>query len=60
MKRGGEEIYVGPLGHHSTHLIRYFEVSKLVLKEMSAVLVSHVDLDLIASSFFFLSSHLMV
>ncbi|KAG4137149.1 hypothetical protein ERO13_D07G054100v2 [Gossypium hirsutum] len=25
MKRGGEEIYVGPLGHHSKHLIKYFE-----------------------------------
>ena len=26
MKRGGEEIYVGPLGHNSCHLINYFEV----------------------------------
>ncbi|ONK76632.1 uncharacterized protein A4U43_C03F30360 [Asparagus officinalis] len=25
MKRGGEEIYVGPLGHHSCHLINYYE-----------------------------------
>ncbi|XXG56014.1 hypothetical protein AAC387_Pa03g3547 [Persea americana] len=25
MKRGGEEIYVGPLGHNSCHLIKYFE-----------------------------------
>lgn len=25
MKRGGEEIYVGPLGHNSCHLIQYFE-----------------------------------
>ncbi|KAM1513519.1 hypothetical protein ACFX1Z_024934 [Malus domestica] len=25
MKRGGEEIYVGPLGHHSCDLIKYFE-----------------------------------
>ncbi|KAL0393950.1 UNVERIFIED_CONTAM: Pleiotropic drug resistance protein 1 [Sesamum latifolium] len=25
MKRGGQEIYVGPLGRHSTHLVRYFE-----------------------------------
>ncbi|KAF7139271.1 hypothetical protein RHSIM_Rhsim07G0220600 [Rhododendron simsii] len=25
LKRGGEEIYVGPLGHHSGHLIAYFE-----------------------------------
>lgn len=26
MKRGGEEIYVGPLGHNSCDLIKYFEV----------------------------------
>ncbi|KAF3673549.1 Pleiotropic drug resistance protein 3 [Capsicum annuum] len=25
MKRGGQEIYVGPLGHHSSDLIKYFE-----------------------------------
>ncbi|KAI6680128.1 hypothetical protein NL676_034009 [Syzygium grande] len=25
LKRGGEEIYVGPLGQHSSHLINYFE-----------------------------------
>ncbi|XP_038984626.1 ABC transporter G family member 36-like [Phoenix dactylifera] len=25
LKRGGEEIYVGPLGRHSCHLIDYFE-----------------------------------
>ncbi|KAI3468322.1 hypothetical protein Pfo_024985 [Paulownia fortunei] len=25
MKRGGQEIYVGPLGRQSTHLIKYFE-----------------------------------
>ncbi|ONI16060.1 hypothetical protein PRUPE_3G076600 [Prunus persica] len=25
LKRGGEEIFVGPLGHHSCHLIKYFE-----------------------------------
>ncbi|KAL7164342.1 hypothetical protein ACSBR2_040288 [Camellia fascicularis] len=25
LKRGGEEIYVGPLGRHSSHLITYFE-----------------------------------
>uniref|UniRef100_A0A453NQB4 ABC transporter domain-containing protein n=1 Tax=Aegilops tauschii subsp. strangulata TaxID=200361 RepID=A0A453NQB4_AEGTS len=29
MKRGGEEIYVGPLGHNSCHLIDYFEVRLL-------------------------------
>lgn len=27
LKRGGEEIYVGPLGRHCSHLINYFEVS---------------------------------
>lgn len=27
LKRGGEEIYVGPLGHESSHLINYFEVT---------------------------------
>ena len=27
MKRGGEEIYVGPLGHQSCDLIQYFEVT---------------------------------
>ncbi|XP_038696600.1 pleiotropic drug resistance protein 1-like [Tripterygium wilfordii] len=25
LKRGGEEIYAGPLGHHSSHLIEYFQ-----------------------------------
>ncbi|XP_061343449.1 pleiotropic drug resistance protein 1-like isoform X2 [Gastrolobium bilobum] len=25
MKQGGQEIYVGPLGHHASHLISYFE-----------------------------------
>ncbi|GAB2269450.1 transcription factor [Dionaea muscipula] len=25
MKHGGQEIYVGPLGHHSCHLIEYFQ-----------------------------------
>ncbi|KAL6341744.1 hypothetical protein AAG906_037988 [Vitis piasezkii] len=25
LKRGGEEIYAGPLKHRSTHLIKYFE-----------------------------------
>ncbi|XP_027344150.1 pleiotropic drug resistance protein 1-like isoform X3 [Abrus precatorius] len=25
LKRGGQEIYVGPLGRHSNHLIEYFE-----------------------------------
>ncbi|KAF7843299.1 pleiotropic drug resistance protein 1-like [Senna tora] len=25
LKRGGQEIYAGPLGRHSSHLIKYFE-----------------------------------
>lgn len=29
LKWGGEEIYVGPLGYHSSHLIEYFEVRLL-------------------------------
>ncbi|EMS60397.1 Pleiotropic drug resistance protein 4 [Triticum urartu] len=32
MKRGGEEIYVGPLGRHSCELIRYFEAVEDVRK----------------------------
>jgi len=29
MKRGGEEIYAGPLGHLSSDLIKYFEVNDI-------------------------------
>lgn len=29
MKRGGQVIYAGPLGHQSQHLIEYFEVSSV-------------------------------
>ncbi|XP_072970521.1 ABC transporter G family member 36-like [Typha angustifolia] len=32
MKRGGEEIYVGPLGRHSSKLIEYFEAINGVSK----------------------------
>ncbi|KAG5227869.1 pleiotropic drug resistance protein [Salix suchowensis] len=32
MKRGGEEIYVGPVGRHSSHLISYFEAIEGVSK----------------------------
>ncbi|XP_055836072.1 pleiotropic drug resistance protein 1-like [Solanum dulcamara] len=35
MKRGGQEIYVGPLGSHSCHLIKYFEVSYPSERELS-------------------------
>ncbi|KAK9126461.1 hypothetical protein Scep_015307 [Stephania cephalantha] len=32
MKRGGQVIYAGPLGHHSHHLIEYFEATPGVPK----------------------------
>ncbi|XP_048326082.2 pleiotropic drug resistance protein 1-like [Ziziphus jujuba] len=32
MKRGGQEIYAGPLGHHSSQLIKYFEAVEGVSK----------------------------
>ncbi|PHT80420.1 hypothetical protein T459_18472 [Capsicum annuum] len=32
MKRGGQEIYVGPLGHHSYDLIKHFELMPGVVK----------------------------
>ncbi|PON89425.1 ABC type transporter protein [Trema orientale] len=32
MKRGGEEIYVGPLGRNSCHLINYFEAIEGIKK----------------------------
>ncbi|KAJ0007811.1 hypothetical protein Pint_29969 [Pistacia integerrima] len=28
LKRGGQEIYVGPLGHRSCHLVKYFQDMK--------------------------------
>lgn len=30
LKRGGDEIYVGPLGHHSSQMIEYFEVRHII------------------------------
>jgi hypothetical protein len=30
MKRGGEEIYVGPVGQNSSKLIKYFEVRRKI------------------------------
>ncbi|KAB5553301.1 hypothetical protein DKX38_010612 [Salix brachista] len=36
LKRGGEEIYVGPVGRHAFHLIKYFEDLSL-LKEIEGV-----------------------
>lgn len=38
LKKGGQEIYVGPLGRHSCNLIKYFEVfrnQKFELKYLS-------------------------
>ncbi|XP_050212985.1 pleiotropic drug resistance protein 1-like isoform X3 [Mercurialis annua] len=32
LKRGGQEIYVGPVGRHACHLIRYFEEIEGVVK----------------------------
>ncbi|KAK0597626.1 hypothetical protein LWI29_027037 [Acer saccharum] len=32
LKRGGQEIYVGPLGRRSSHVIKYFETTKGVNK----------------------------
>lgn len=40
MKPGGQEIYVGPLGRHSFHLIKYFEVGLLSLNNDLKVLFS--------------------
>lgn len=37
MKRGGQEIYVGPLGYHSCHLISYFEVRKESILPMQGI-----------------------
>jgi hypothetical protein len=31
LKRGGEEIYVGPIGHQASYLISFFEV-RLITK----------------------------
>lgn len=31
MKRGGQIIFAGPLGHHSHKLIEYFEVGVFIL-----------------------------
>ncbi|XP_050206439.1 pleiotropic drug resistance protein 1-like [Mercurialis annua] len=32
LKQGGQEIYVGPLGHNSSHLVKYFEGIEAVNK----------------------------
>ncbi|KAJ4836415.1 ABC transporter G member 36 [Turnera subulata] len=32
LKKGGQEIYAGPIGHHSAHLIQYFEAIEGVNK----------------------------
>lgn len=43
LKRGGEEIYVGPLGHHSCHLITYLEV-KLMSMYMRHLIFQYFQL----------------
>lgn len=45
MKRGGQEIFVGPLGHQSSQLIKYFEVI-CTIKQQEIVfgdLVSNIE-----------------
>ncbi|VAI17494.1 unnamed protein product [Triticum turgidum subsp. durum] len=41
MKRGGEEIYVGPLGRHSCELIRYFELLKMSERLKTVTILQH-------------------
>ena len=31
LKQGGQEIYVGPLGHNCTNLINHFEVGRIYI-----------------------------
>ncbi|KAL5975219.1 ABC transporter G member 39 [Asimina triloba] len=47
MKRGGEEIYVGPLGQLSCQLIKYFEVRLNNYKDMENKLFLHFFLEAI-------------
>lgn len=55
MKPGGQEIYVGPLGRHSFHLIKYFEVRlpSLIntLKVLFPFYLLFINFDTIASLF---------
>ncbi|XP_070030324.1 pleiotropic drug resistance protein 1-like [Nicotiana sylvestris] len=50
MKRGGQEIYVGPLGRHSCHLIKYFESMPGVSKIKEAYNPATWMLEVTASS----------
>ncbi|KAK4372801.1 hypothetical protein RND71_008185 [Anisodus tanguticus] len=50
MKRGGQEIYVGPLGRHSSHLIKYFESMPGVSKIKEAYNPATWMLEVTASS----------
>ncbi|KAJ8566056.1 hypothetical protein K7X08_030533 [Anisodus acutangulus] len=50
MKRGGHEIYVGPLGRHSCHLIKYFESMPGVSKIKEAYNPATWMLEVTASS----------
>ena len=42
MKRGGQEIYVGPLGHHSHRLIKYFEVERNGPQKCIYIYIYHI------------------
>jgi hypothetical protein len=35
MKCGGQEIYAGPLGHHSSELIKYFKVNDTYYRRLN-------------------------
>jgi hypothetical protein len=35
MKCGGQEIYAGPLGHHSSELIKYFKVNDTYYRSLN-------------------------
>lgn len=41
LKRGGQEIYVGPLGRLSCHLIKYFEVCYFGLPKSGSHVISN-------------------
>ena len=43
LKRGGETIYCGPLGDHSSELVHYFSVSHRVpLEKQTPLMATHL------------------
>lgn len=46
MKRGGEEIYVGPVGRHSCELIKYFEVRIQMHKQTKLKIIDFTSIKL--------------